>query len=243
MGRTGCGGRAPGLENGYDPGIREGGGGPVVDSGSESETMAKRKKSSLPPETPPEPEPRQRWWRNGWGMGMAVLTLAPLRPDGGEPESEGVQVWFEPPRHGWIYPHVVFVGQAEFVCRASNVENDFLGDLIRALFGVLDGTGPTAADAFGEPQTFQFRLSRDEMGRIHCDVASFNRFSESSVEEVLFRFSSNGDGVCRTFCFGLRELRRSLTDEAYREGYHFDFPTDALTTLCRRLGGEFEDGA
>lgn len=205
--------------------------------------MAKRKKASPPPETAPEPELRQRWWKNGWGMGMALLTLAPLRPDGSEAEIEGIQVWFEPPRHGWVYPHVVFVGWGEFVCRASNVENDFVLDLLGAMSGVLNGKGPAAADAFGEPQTFQFRFDRSEEGHVFCDVVAFNRFVEPLAEEPVLRLSSNGDGVCRAYCFGLRALKRSLSAEAYREGYSYDFPAEALNELCLQLGGEFVDGA
>ncbi|MBY0460305.1 MAG: hypothetical protein K2V38_23560 [Gemmataceae bacterium] len=197
--------------------------------------MARRKK--LPPaQAPaPEPDPRQRLWQNGWGMTMAAFTLAPLRPDGTEPTAEGVRVWFEPPRHGWLFPHVELVGCGEFVCRASDVEGDFLGDLIGALRGVLSGDGPTRAEAFGEPQSFDFRFTR--AGGIRCEVVAYNKFAEPVVEEPVLTLASDGDGVCRAFCFGIQELHRAVAGGPW--GYAHPFPTDALAGLCAALGGEF----
>lgn len=207
--------------------------------------MAKRKKSPPPPDPAPspEPDPGQRLWQNGWGMTMASLTLtAPPQPDDTAPVVQGFQVWFEPPRHGWLFPHVELVGCGEFVCRASNVENDFLGDLVEALRGILGGKNPAQANAFGEPQTFRFRFSRTEDGDVRCDIVTFNRFVEPVVEEPVLGISAAGETVCRAFCFGLRELYRTVPPESYTVGYSHPFPTEALAALCAALGGEFADG-
>jgi hypothetical protein len=174
-------------------------------------------------------------------MTMAALTLAPLRPDGTAPAAEGFRVWFEPPRHGWLFPHVELVGCGEFVCRASDVENDFLGDLVGALRGVLSDAGQRRAEAFGEPQAFGFRFTRGE-GGIRCDIVTYNRFTEPVVEESILAITANGDAVCRAFCFGIRELQRAMSAEDYARGYSHPFPTEALTALCAALGGEFADG-
>ncbi len=173
---------------------------------------------------------------------MAALTLAPLRPDGTAPVAEAIRVWFEPPRHGWLFPHVELVGCGEFVCRASNVENDFLGDLVGALRGILSDAGPTRAEAFGEPQSFGFRFTRVEDGGVRCDIVTYNRFTEPVVEVPILTITTTGDGVCRAFCFGIRELQRALSVEEYAGGYSHPFPTEALTALCAALGGEFADG-
>lgn len=206
--------------------------------------MAKRKKSPPPPEPgpTPEPDPRQRLWRNAWGMAMAALTLAPLRPDGSEPGVEGFRVWFEPPRHGWLFPHVELLGYAEFICRASDVENDFLGDLVGALRGILGDAAPTRAEAFGEPQSFGFRFTRAEGGDVRCDIVTYNRFVEPVVEEPILTIASDGDVVCRAFCFGIRELQRAASAEGVVWGYSHPFPTESLAALCARLGGEFAEG-
>jgi hypothetical protein len=173
---------------------------------------------------------------------MAALTLAPLRPDGTEPGVEGVRIWFEPPRHGWLFPHVDLLGCAEFICRASDVENDFLSDLVGALRGILSDAGPTRAEAFGEPQSFGFRFTRTEGGDVRCDIVTYNRFIEPLVEEPILTITANGDGVCRAFCFGIRELQRAMSAEAYAGGYLHSLPTEALTALCAALGGEFAGG-
>lgn len=172
---------------------------------------------------------------------MAALTLAPLRPDGTEPGVEGIRVWFEPPRHGWLFPHIDLIGHGEFVCRASDVENDFLADLVAALQNVLGGSGPTVAVAFGEPQSFDFRFARNEGEHIRCDLVTYNRFVEPLVEEPILSLSGNGDGICRAFCFGLRELLRTAPAEVYAASYSHTFPTAALATLCATLGGEFAE--
>lgn len=205
--------------------------------------MAKRKKQSSPPEPEPasESDLRQRLWRNGWGMAMGALTLAPLRPDGTEPSAAGVRIWFEQPRHGWLFPHIELLGCAEFVCRASDVENDFLGDLVGALQGVLSGAGPTSAAAFGEPQSFEFRFTRAEGGDVRCDIVTYNRFAEPLAEEPVLTIAASGDVVCRAFCFGIRELQRSTTEGGW--GYSHPFPTAAFVSLCAALGGEFADRA
>jgi hypothetical protein len=174
-------------------------------------------------------------------MTMAALTLAP-RPEGAAPEVSGFRVWFEGPRHGWLFPHVEMLGYGEFVCRASDVENDFLGDLVGALRGILSGAGPTQANAFGEPQTFSFRFTRPESANVRCDIVSYNRFVEPVVEEPILGISANGTDVCRAFCFGIRQLHRSLPPDAYPKSYSHPFPTEALTALCAELGGEFADG-
>ena len=174
---------------------------------------------------------------------MAALTLAPLRPDGTEPGAEGFRVWFEPPRHGWLFPHVELLGCGEFVCRASDVENDFLSDLVGALRGILGDPGPTRAEAFGEPQSFSFRFSRSEGGGVRCDIVTYNRFTEPVVEEPILSLTADGDGVCRAFCYGIRGLQRALSGEEYAGGYSHPFPTEALAALCAALGGEFADGA
>jgi hypothetical protein len=204
--------------------------------------VANRKKAPSPePEPPPEPETRQRLWQNGWGMSMAALTLTPQRPDGTEPPAEGVRVWFEPPRQGWLFPHVDLIGCAEFVCRASDVENDFLRDLVAALLGVLNGAGPTRAVAFGEPLSFEFRFMRGENGDVSCTIVTYDRFAEPVVEESLFRIAASGDVTCRAFCFGIRELQRAIPAADYLAAYSHPFPTAALAALCAQLGGEFAE--
>jgi len=207
--------------------------------------MAKRKKTPVDPTNPAAPaaesNQRQRLWQNGWGMSMAAFTLAPLRPDGSEPLVEGVRVWFEPPRHGWLFPHIDLIGCGELVCRASHVENDFLGDLVGALLGVLRGAGPTRAVAFGEPQSFEFRFERGEAAHVSCTVVTYNRFAEPVVEEPILTVSASGDVTCRAFCLGIRELQRALPAADYEAAYSHPFPTTEFATLCTELGGEFAE--
>jgi hypothetical protein len=201
--------------------------------------MAKRKQAPPPePASEPDPDLRQRFWQNAWGMTVAALTLAPQLPDGSEPVAEGIRVWFELPRHGWLFPHVGLVGYGEFICRASDVENDFLGDLIGSLQGILNHPEPTRAEAFGEPQSFEFRFTRTE--GIRCDIVSYNKFDSPLVEETILSIEAEGDGVCRAFCFGIRELHEAVAANSWE--YSHPFPSDALAALCAELGGEFADG-
>ncbi len=198
------------------------------------------KRRTPPPEPTPHPQDnvRQRVWNNAWGMGMGLLTLAPIGDDGCEPVATGIRIWFEPPRHGWLFPHVVLVNCGEFICRASDVENDFLSDLTNAILGILRTGEPTEANAFAEPQSFSFRFTRSA-DSIVCTVVTFNRFTEPVAEETILTLATVGDGVCRAFCFGIRELQRAVPAEEYARSYTHPFPTAALAELCAALGGEF----
>jgi len=67
-------------------------------------------------------------------------------------------------------------------------------------------------------------------------------FIEPLVEEPIPTITANGDGVCRAFCFGLRELQRAVSAQEYVGGYSHSFPTEGLAALCAALGGEFANG-
>lgn len=171
---------------------------------------------------------------------MGHLYLAPPNPDGSAPQLTGLQVWFEPPRHGWLFPHVVGIGLFEFVCRATGAmpEEDFMLPLVNALLGVLNGEPETRAEAFGEPLSFDFRFYRDA-NDIGCRIVSFNKFAEVVTDEPILHMPPQGDIICRVFCWGIRELIRTVPVEDYRRNYHQPFPLDQFKTLCAKLGGEF----
>ncbi len=186
-----------------------------------------------------EPAGHERRWRNGWGMTMALL-----RVTGGR--SEGFRVWFEGPRHGWLFFHLDLIGMGEFVCRASHVPNDFLGELVAALCGVLKRKRSTSAAAHGEPATFEFRFSRPPRKKdVRFELVGFPTFDGrgSAEGEPVLALGPNGDAVCRAFCWGLRQLQAQVTPEAYRAEMEFPFPAAGVAELCGLLGGEFAPGA
>lgn len=183
----------------------------------------------------PSPPGDIRYWKNGWGYVAAMLRVT------AEP-CQGIRVWFEGPRHGWIFVHVEMVGMGEFICRASYVPNDFVSDLIAALQQVLDGEPAAAAAAHGEPDTFEFRFSQvGSAAQIVVELAAFPGFDDRTPErgEPVMRLGGDDDGMCRAFCFGLCELESSMSADDYAAAMEYPFPTQALARLKQRLGGEF----
>jgi hypothetical protein len=182
-----------------------------------------------------EPTGHERLWRNAWGMTVAALRITGQR-------SQGFRVWFEGPRHGWLFFHLDLIGMGEFVCRASHVPIDFLGELVAALCGILKRKQATVAAAHGEPNSFEFRFSRRPRTRdVRFELVGFPNFDgrASTEGEPVLALGPNGDAVCRAFCFGLRQLQAQVAPEAYRAEMEFPFPTEGIAELSRLLGGEF----
>jgi hypothetical protein len=180
----------------------------------------------------------ERYWRNGWGHSVALLRIE------GE-QSRGFRVWFEGPRHGWLFFHLDLLGMGEVVCRASHIPNDFLGELVAALLGVLKGAGSAVAASHGEPDTFEFRFSAPPTGReVRFELVGFPSFfgRESAEGEPVLALGPNSDNVCRAFCFGLRELQARLAPEAYQAEMEYPFPAAGVAELSALLGGEFAVG-
>lgn len=191
------------------------------------------------PNTPAEqPHANERYWRNGWG-----ITCAYLRNDG--PQCEGFRVWFEGPRAGWVFFHLDLIGMGEFICRASQFENDFLGDLVAAIRGILTTEEATVAASHGEPISFEFRFSRQPGSKeIRFDLVGFPNFERDPAQaDPVLGIAPNGDGVCRGFCFGLRRLQTEIGAEAYQAAMGHAFPTAGLAEICELLGGEFASDA
>jgi hypothetical protein len=181
----------------------------------------------------------ERLWRNGWGM-----TVALLRIDGDQ--SRGFRVWFDGPRHGWLFCHLDLIGMGEFVCRASHIPNDFLAELVVALLAVLRGGGSAVAAAHGEPDTFEFRFSSPPGRRdVRFELVAFPSFDEreAAAGEPILALGGSGDGVCSAFCWGLRQLQSQVSAEAYQAAMEFPFPSAGVAELSELLGGEFASGA
>lgn len=184
---------------------------------------------------PVESTGSERLWQNGWGMTVARLQIA------GE-QLEGFRIWFEGPRHGWLFFHLDLIGMGEFVCRASCVPNDFLGELVAALCGILKREQVTVAAAHGEPDSFEFRFTRPpDAKEVRLELVGFPSFErrESAKGEPLLALGPNGDAVCRAFCFGLRELQSQLSADAYQAEMQVAFPSAGIAELSELLGGEF----
>jgi hypothetical protein len=182
-----------------------------------------------------EPSGSERLWQNGWGQ-----TIALLRIDGDQ--SQGFRVWFEGPRHGWLFFHLELIGMGEFVCRASHIPNDFLGELVAALLEVLRNGGSAVAASHGEPDTFEFRFTSPPGRRgMRFELVAFPGFDgrEAAAGEPVLALGGSGDGVCRAFCWGLRQLQSQVSAEAYQAAMEYPFPTAAVAELGELLGGEF----
>jgi hypothetical protein len=185
-----------------------------------------------------QPSGSERLWRNGWGH-----TVAMLRIDG--ERSEGFRVWFEGPRHGWLFFHLELIGRGEFVCRASHIPNDFLSELVASLSGVLKRKQSTVAAAHGEPISFEFRFSRQPRTKeVRFELVGFPNFEDrgSAEGEPVLTLGPSGDVVCRAFCSGLRQLQSQVSAEAYQAEMGFPFPEAGVAELSHLLGGEFASG-
>jgi len=177
----------------------------------------------------------ERQWRNGFGM-----TVALLRIDGDK--AEDFRIWFDGPRHGWLFVHLDLVGMCKFVCRASHIQNDFLGELVAALLNVLKNGGEAVAAADGEPDTFEFRFTSPPGPLdVRCEVVGYpgSDGRESVTGETIIAVGGGSDAVCRAFCSGLRALQSQVTAEAYEAAMELPFPTAGVAELGELLGGEF----
>lgn len=113
--------------------------------------------------------------------------------------------------------------------------------LVNALLGVLNGEPETRAEAFAEPLSFDFRFYREakDMG---CRIVSFNKFDPEIPEEPILHMPPQGDIICRVFCWGIRELTRTVPVEEYHRDYNQPFPTERFAELREKLGREFAEG-
>jgi hypothetical protein len=137
------------------------------------------------------------------------------------------------------------IGMGEFVCRASQIPNDFLDELVTALTGILQRKLSTVAAAHGEPNTFEFRFYRRPFTQeIRFELVGFPGFAarDPARGDPVLALGPNGDAVCRAFWFGLRELQLRISAEAYQAEMEFPFPTPGLDELSELLGGEIASG-
>jgi hypothetical protein len=122
------------------------------------------------------------------------------------------------------------------------VPNDFLGELVAALRGVLTTEDATVATAHGEPISCEFRFWRPPGTKdIRFNLVVFPTFDErgpTQGEEVL-ALGSSGDTMCRAFCRGLCRLQSLAGVGAYQAIMRYPFPVEGVAELCALLGGEF----
>lgn len=186
----------------------------------------------------PQEGSRERLWQNRWGRTAGVF-----RVDGDQ--SQTFRVRFEGPRHGWLFIHLDLIGMGEFVCRASFVPNDFLGELVAALLTVMTDGGSAAAASHGEPDTFEFRFTgTQDRSDMRMELVAFPSFDgrESAEGDPVLSLSGAGDQVCRGFVWGLRQLQSEVTAEKYQAEMEYPFPTTGIAKLSELLGGEFAPG-
>jgi hypothetical protein len=188
------------------------------------------------PSTPGgSPAREEHQWQNDQGHTVAVLRILGDQPG-------GFRVWIEGPRQGWLYCHLEMPGRGEFICRAACQPNDFLGEMVAALRGIVTTEESTVATAHAEPHGFEFRFVRPAGPKdVRFELVGFPRFDNRTPEttDPVLGIAPSGDGVCREFCRGLRLYQEKVSAEAYQTGMGIPFPTAELAELGTLLGGEF----
>lgn len=136
--------------------------------------------------------------------------------------------------HGWL-PTVLEVDGDELAFDVSYLPYDFLGELVAALSGVLDGPGEYVARICEEPAEHDWRFRSFDRSAVVFEVVSYPG-PRGGKGGVVARQWGTPLEVVLPFWRGLRELASRMQAERFRANWSQPFPSDALDRLTARIG-------
>jgi hypothetical protein len=135
--------------------------------------------------------------------------------------------------HGWLPTTLELEGET-LVFDVSYLPYDFVGELVAALSGVLDGPGEHVARICEEPAEHDWRFRSFDHSAVTFEVVTY-RDGRGGKGEVEARVWGTPLDVVLPLWRGLRELSGRARAEGWRSHWSAPFPFDALDRLTERV--------
>lgn len=137
-------------------------------------------------------------------------------------------------RRGWLPVILELDGGETLAFDLSYLPYDFIGELVAALAGVLDGPGEHVARMCEEPTEHEWRFRAFDASAVTLDIVTFYHGRGRKGEVVAQAWGSPIDIVLPLWR-GLRELAGRAQAEGWHAHWSTPFPLDALDRLTLRM--------
>ena len=136
-------------------------------------------------------------------------------------------------RHGWL-PTTLELDEDTLSFDVSYLPYDFVGELVAALSGVLDGPGEYIARICEEPVEHDWRFRSFDRSAVLFEVVTYAH-GRSRTGEFVGRVTAPPLEIVLPLWRGLRELGSRAHGEGHQSNWTLPFPFDALDRLTERI--------
>jgi hypothetical protein len=135
--------------------------------------------------------------------------------------------------HGWL-PTMLELDDGPLVFDVSYMPYDFVGELVAALSGVLEGPGEYVARICEEPAEHDWRFRSFDGSAVVFEVVTY-AYGRGKKGEVVAKAWGTPLEIVLPLWGGLRELSSRASEEGYGRNWSAPFPSDALDRLAERI--------
>jgi hypothetical protein len=136
--------------------------------------------------------------------------------------------------HGWLPVTLEMDGGETLAFDLSYLPYDFIGELVAALAGVLDGPGEHVARMCEEPTEHDWRFRAWDASAVTLEIVTFHH-GRGRKGEILAHAWGSPMEIVLPLWRGLRELASRAQEERWRSHWSTPFPFDALDRLTLRI--------
>lgn len=138
-------------------------------------------------------------------------------------------------RNGWLPTTLEMEGQM-LAFDVSWLPYDFVGELVDALAGVLNGPGEHVARMCEEPTEHAWRFRAFDASAVTLEIVTFHRgLGRGGAGEVVTRTWGAPIEIVLPLWSGLQELAGRAGAEGWHKHWSEPFPFDALERLTERV--------
>lgn len=145
-----------------------------------------------------------------------------------------MKLQFGKARHGWLLATLEIDDKGALAFDVSHIPYDFVGELVAALSGVLDGPGEYVARICEEPAEHDWRFRASDGSAVVFEVVTYAQ-GRGKKSEVVARAWGTPLEIVLPLWRGLQELSGRASAEGYRKNWSAPFPSDALDQLTERV--------
>jgi hypothetical protein len=145
-----------------------------------------------------------------------------------------IKLRFGTARHGWMPTALEIDDGGALSFDVSHIPYDFVGELVAALAGVLDGPGEYVARICEEPVEHDWRFRSFDPSAVVFEIVTFAH-GRGRKGEVVAKARGTPLEIVLPLWRGLRELSSRASAEDYRKNWSAPFPFDALDRLTERV--------
>ncbi len=137
--------------------------------------------------------------------------------------------------HGWLPTTLDVDDDGALAFDVSYIPYDFVGELVAALSGLLDGPGEYVARICEEPAEHDWRFRSFDPSAVVFEVVTYRHGRGRDKGEVVAKVWGTPLDVVLPLWRGLRELSTRASAEGYPKNWSAPFPFDALDRLTERV--------